>query len=128
MQTPKNRWLLLGLLLACIVGVVLIVLVLLPRPGVTKENFDRIQNGMTRAEVEAIFGREPSGVELGEFGLGMWETADGREWSRLRFDRNDRVFAKRWTRDRRTILEKFLDLLSLREERPRRPVISIPSE
>jgi hypothetical protein len=53
----KNRWLLLGLLLASIVGVVLLVLALLPpSPGVTKVNFDRIEVGMTRAEVEVILG------------------------------------------------------------------------
>ncbi len=52
-----NRWLLLGLLIACIVGVALVVLAWLPRPGVNKENFDRIEIGMTRVEVEAIFRR-----------------------------------------------------------------------
>jgi hypothetical protein len=31
---------------------------LLPKPGVTKENFDRIKVGMTYKEVSAIFGEE----------------------------------------------------------------------
>jgi hypothetical protein len=30
-----------------------------PRPGVTKANFDRIQEGMTLAEVQELFGRPP---------------------------------------------------------------------
>jgi hypothetical protein len=30
-----------------------------PRPGVTKANFDRIKDGMTKDEITAIFGREP---------------------------------------------------------------------
>jgi hypothetical protein len=30
-----------------------------PRPGITRENFDRIQKGMTRAEVEEILGGPP---------------------------------------------------------------------
>ena len=54
----KYRWLLFGLslLMAACVVVVALALLLPPQSGVTKENFDRIQIGMTRAEVEQIFG------------------------------------------------------------------------
>jgi hypothetical protein len=52
----KKRLILIALPLA-VVAVTLGVLVMLPpRPGVTKTNCDRIQVGMTRAEVEEIFG------------------------------------------------------------------------
>jgi hypothetical protein len=53
----KNRgYLIFAAVLAALV-VVLGFFTLLPaQPGVTKANFDRIEKGMTRAEVEAIFG------------------------------------------------------------------------
>jgi hypothetical protein len=47
--------------LPLIIAVIFGVLAMLPpdtRPGVTKANFDRIEKGMTLAEVEEIFGRE----------------------------------------------------------------------
>jgi hypothetical protein len=41
--------------------VIIGVLAMLPaRPGVTKGNFDRIENGMTLAEVDKIFGKPGS--------------------------------------------------------------------
>ena len=50
----RKRWLLAAGTMAGLVGVVLVVLVMLPpddRPGVTKANFDRIKDGMTKPEV-----------------------------------------------------------------------------
>src|SRR5262249_19271418 len=41
-------------------------LLLVPRPGVDRDHFERIQEGMTQAEVEAILGAERRG-RLGEF-------------------------------------------------------------
>jgi hypothetical protein len=35
-----------------------VLTILPPRPGVTKANFDRIEVGMTKAQVEGIFGAE----------------------------------------------------------------------
>src|SRR5271155_206271 len=105
----KIRWLLLGLLLACIAGVVLVVLALLPPPpGVTKENFDRIENGMTRAEVEAIFGDE-TGLRKGP--AAMWESDDTDDIAVVGFDDDGHVRAKNWVGlpDERTPFEKLLD-------------------
>jgi len=49
-----------------IAAVVLGVLSILPpRPGVTKATFDRIEDGMTRTEVEQIFGPERELVVVG---------------------------------------------------------------
>ena len=53
----KKRLLLIVGGMAAFVGLTLGVLALLPpKPGVTKENYDRIEVGMTRGEVEQIFG------------------------------------------------------------------------
>ena len=53
----RKRLLLAAGTMVGLVGVVLIVMAMLPRgPGVTKENFDRIEAGMTTAQVEELFG------------------------------------------------------------------------
>jgi hypothetical protein len=61
--SPLNR----RTLFALAIGLTLIgvgEIVLLSRPSrVTRENFQRIQPGMKRAEVEAIFSRPPDGFD-----------------------------------------------------------------
>jgi hypothetical protein len=53
----KKRWIVLAGMLAACVGLTLAVLALLPAgPGVTPANIERIENGMTQAEVEEILG------------------------------------------------------------------------
>lgn len=88
MRSRKLRWVLAGLTLALLaVG----TFVLWPQPivaGLTQENFDRIQLGMTRPEVEALLGKPsmfdgggllvepPSGilpVTHPDWGLLMWD-------------------------------------------------------
>jgi hypothetical protein len=54
----KKRLLLIASLPLTIAVILGILAMLPPSPGVTKANFDRIEKGMTRAEVEEIFGRE----------------------------------------------------------------------
>lgn len=131
----KNRWLLFGLLLACVVGVALGVLALLPRPGVTRENFDRIEVGMSRADVEAIFGGPANGVSwwadldrdvVADADKAGWEDADGFNSATIVFDEHDRVVSMRWIAvpDARTTFEKLLDHLPWRE-RQRRDAISV---
>jgi hypothetical protein len=44
---------------ACACFVLGALTMLPPRPGVTKGNFDRIKHGMTKAEVESLFGPPP---------------------------------------------------------------------
>jgi hypothetical protein len=55
MRVPSRRtfWLSAALLLAVVVGV---AWVLVPRSRITQKNFDRIQEGMSKAEVYAILG------------------------------------------------------------------------
>jgi hypothetical protein len=123
----KTRWLLLGLLLACLVGVALVVLALLPsRPGITKENFDRIEEGMTRAEVEAIFGgpanRANPWPNLAN-NPNEWEDETSGASAIINFDENNRVSSKQWWPDgpdERTVWQKMLDRLPWREKPPRR--------
>src|SRR5690242_17913612 len=56
-MSPKRRILFSAGFLAACVCATLAVLALLPEPGVTKANFDRIEIGMTQAVAEGIFGR-----------------------------------------------------------------------
>jgi hypothetical protein len=56
MTMTKKRLLLIAALPLAIVVTFGVVAMLPPRPGVTKGNFDRIQNGMTLGEAEEIFG------------------------------------------------------------------------
>lgn len=120
-----NRWLVFGATLACVVGVALVVLELLPRTAVTRENFDRVEVGMTRAEVEAIFDGSavrqhpwPSFLPPDD----VWEDAHSDGSALVAFDENDRVTAKRWLQraDERTPFEKLLDRLPWRAKRAER--------
>lgn len=116
----KRRWLWLGLLVAAIAGVVLTVLALLPpRPGITKENFDRIEEGMTRPEVEAILGG-PANVDLMWF-PDEWENRATGDLAIIRFDQESRVSSKQWDGwpDDRTVWQNLLDHIPGREPPPR---------
>jgi hypothetical protein len=67
----KRRWIVAALLAACaaLPMVVLVILLLLPGGNVNQANFDRIENGMTLIEVEAILGRTHESVGSQHF----WE-------------------------------------------------------
>jgi hypothetical protein len=111
--------------IAALVGVTLGVLALLPaRPGVTRENFDRIEIGMTRAEVEAILGPPTdffTGWPFPEPNEPIWEN-DRADEGQIQFDEDSRVKAKDWHEmpDDRGVFERLMDLLPWRE-RPVRP-------
>jgi SmpA / OmlA family len=62
----KKKWLLVGIAALVVGGGVAVAIPALqpPGPGVTKANFDRIQDGMTRDEVEGILG-EPVSSSIG---------------------------------------------------------------
>ena len=94
-KTRKIVW----LIVAVCVCVTLAFIATVPNPGVTKENFDRIEIGMTRAEVEEIFGGKgpPSGgindgVKTGE----RWDSEEGKESAFIVFSDNDIVVEKEW--------------------------------
>ena len=71
----KGRLLLIGLFPLAVVVALGVIAMLPPSPGVTKANFDRIEMGMTKAQVEEIFGEK--GVEI-DLGYTVWESHDGR--------------------------------------------------
>jgi len=61
----KRRWIVAGGILAGATTLWFLLFVAFPpRPGVTKANFDRIEKGMTRADVEELFGKPASGSYL----------------------------------------------------------------
>jgi hypothetical protein len=79
------------------IAVTLGILAMLPlRPGVTKANFDRIEKGMTLAEVEEIFGTKgemPITIS-GRRTVYEWKASDG-SWAILVFG-NDRLLGSGW--------------------------------
>ena len=123
----KKKRLLLFATLPLAVAVIFGVLAMLPpRPGITKASFDRIEIGMTLAEVEEIFGGK------GRKGIGI-ETIDATgkvvapslygmtyEWmddtkslnAEIEFVENC-VFDKTWTSFNETILDKIRRWLHL---------------
>jgi hypothetical protein len=99
----KKRWLLVATCLASLIGLPIVVTALLPpAPGVTQANFDRIEDGMTTAEVEAILGA-PSKHKLptpapGEMKIGhsrrLWGGGNGQPAVIVVFTEDERVFEK----------------------------------
>ena len=81
-----------------------------PRPGVTKANFDRIEKGMTKAQVEEIFGRE--GVPLWTPRALLWASDDGSEVE-VDFGVVGCVQTKIWVGSNETILDKIRRWLHL---------------
>jgi hypothetical protein len=65
-----------------------------PRKGVTRANYDRIQEGMSLAEVEDILGRGKEGASAGNLRVFTWKGgAIGLRVISISFE-NDRVVAK----------------------------------
>ena len=107
----KKRLLLLAavpLIIAVTVGV---LAMLPPSPGVTKANFDRIEKGTTKAEVEMIFGGEGKFWD-GQVGGVCWIANDGSV-AVVDFVA-DYVAKKHWHDSNETILDKFRRWLHLR--------------
>ncbi len=100
----KKRLIVMAGMLALSVGVTLLVLWLLQaRPAVTEANFDRIEIGMTRTEVEDFIGPDNGNrfimVDItGRMPVGQVEEAwggnDGTVW--LIFDEQKGVVSKEW--------------------------------
>jgi hypothetical protein len=91
------------------IAVTLGVLAMLPsRSKVTKANYDRIQEGMTKAEVEEIFG--PQG-RLIHGRCSYWGAGDG-SGMKIWFE-NDCVIDMQWIDSNETFLDKFRRWLHL---------------
>ena len=95
------------------VAVTLGVLAMLPpSPGVTKANFDRIEIGMTRAEVEEIFGRK--GVDNRERDRAVWFSgANDVVTDTVVWFKEDCVVGKVWHDSNETITDKIRRWLHL---------------
>ncbi len=111
----KKRFLLIAAVPLAI-AVTLGVLALLPaRPTVTKANFDRIDTGMTLAEVEQILGKKGE-LALNETQnqdrLTVWAADDGSKAYICSSD--DCVTIALWNSSNETLLEKIRRWLHLR--------------
>jgi hypothetical protein len=122
-MTTKKRLLLLAVLPLTIV-VMLGILAMLPaRPGVTKANFDRIQVGMTKAEVEQIFDGEAGKQLLTTAVAGLpdmpvekkayWWGDEERSVAVVIFE-NDVVIRKEWGESDETVMQRICRWLHLR--------------
>ena len=96
--------------LPLLIAVALGVLATLPRSHVTKANFDRIQEGMTKAEVEQIFGEK--GKWDAETDRLVWQADDGT-WACVWFI-DGCVTQTNWLNPNETLLEKIRRWLHLR--------------
>lgn len=95
----KKRWLLAAIGLASLIGLPILVIALLPnRPGVTRANFHRIAIGMTKPDVENIFGGEPAKRMPRHLRgkLFVWFNDDGRRAAEIFFDEQGQVSDKEW--------------------------------
>jgi hypothetical protein len=121
----KKRWIVLaGMLAACVCLTLAVLAMLPPRPGVTRANFERIQDGMTRAEVEKMLGGQgPDSPLLGPLDMNMktsgpvtellWVHPDRTTFVAVDFDGDNRVVRKYWEESPPTFLEKLKRLLRL---------------
>src|SRR5689334_17164851 len=95
-MTRKRCYLITVAILATCVCITLGVLAMLPRPCVTKEHFDRIEKGMTKAEVEEILGHAfHEGVSFGAGGEMLWLQGDDDSVAEIIL-MDDCVSEKRW--------------------------------
>jgi hypothetical protein len=115
----KKRRLILIASLSLAIAMFLGVLAMLPeRPGVTKANFDRIQDGMTPDEVKENFGgreRDSAYVDMDGFEIsstGQNWIVDDHSHVNIRFIQG-RVVEKRWVVQDETLLMKIRRWLHL---------------
>jgi hypothetical protein len=113
----KKKWWPIGLATLAICGGIAVAIPALqpPGPGVTKANFDRVEDGMSREDVEAILGEDS---ELFLINAGpthatrTWTGADGST-ACISFYILQGVRSKRWTESTETIPDKLRRWLPL---------------
>ncbi|MSU78322.1 MAG: hypothetical protein EXS16_09515 [Gemmataceae bacterium] len=94
------------------------LLSLLPHPDVTKSNFDRIKTGMTRMEVEEVFGEKGTNVfDTARVQFVTWEANDGSR-AEIEFV-DDGAIPKRWVDNGETFLDRIRRWLGLGAARPK---------
>jgi hypothetical protein len=111
----KRRYLILAVGFVAFVGLLLGVLAVVPSmANVMDARYERIQLGMTRAEVEAI---------IGPLDRAIWTSNGNIVSATIEFNNKNRVV--RWykisMRDDRTTLEKLVDLMPWNKVRSRLP-------
>jgi hypothetical protein len=111
MTKTKKRLLLLASLPLTIAVTIGVLAMLPPRPVITKGNFDRIQEGMTKAQVEEIFGREGFISNYSGTDHRIW-VADDRSQAVIFFS-DDGVTDKDWEDSNETFLDKIRRVLHL---------------
>ncbi len=104
---PKRRLLLLAALTLAVIAAP-VAWELRDHPGVTKANFDRIQKGMTPAEVSQLLGGPPGDVLIHTC---WWSNDDGSEVV-IHFSQHA-VRNKTWNPSAETIADKFRRWLHL---------------
>jgi hypothetical protein len=117
----KNYLLSAGLPALCVCITLGVLALLPPRPGITKANFDRIEVGMTVAEVDKLLG-PPSTQGLRQEPLNwrplplqdakrciVWGDEEGLAW--IGFDTDGQVVSLTWDDFGQTYRQRFLRLL-----------------
>ena len=84
---------------------------MLPRSGITKANFDRIEDAMTAAQVEEIFGEKGQTERWDGAGWFSWTAPDGSGALVIFFE--DRVSQKWWNDSQETFLKRIRRWLHL---------------
>ena len=116
----KKRLLLIASVPLVIVMMLGVLALLLPSPGVSKANFDRIEKGMTSAQVEQILGGEAKTIEPWFGGIrdnpgakvAVWKADDESKAGIVLM--NSCVFDKEWRDSTETFLDKIRRWLHLR--------------
>jgi len=117
----KKRHVIAAALLALCIGVALGTFALLPpRPGVTKANFDRIEIGMTEAQLEALLGRKSAqSIDVEKIMRALYRDSKERHfiWTGvygtavIRIDEDERVVAPQWQDRGPTLFQRLRSLL-----------------
>jgi outer membrane protein assembly factor BamE (lipoprotein component of BamABCDE complex) len=109
----KKRWITLaGILAACVCLTLAVLAMLPPHPGVTLANIERIEDGMTLAEVEKILGGPAEYSFNQRRKILGWTNHNSQASVTLYFDGDDRVIEKR-SGPAETFLQKLYRLLRL---------------
>jgi hypothetical protein len=110
----KKRWIVVaGILAACVCLTLGVLAMLPPRPGVTPANIERIEDGMTLAEVEKILGGPgPDFISGRAAKILAWNNPHYGTWVHVVFDCDNRVIGKVWESPE-TFLQRVQRLLHL---------------
>ena len=109
-MATKKRLLLIASLPLSIVVIIGVLAMLPPRSGVTRDNFDKIEKGMTLADVTEIFGEKS--ITVVTFGNaanpGALESWQGPHGTIVEvYLSNDKVYEMRWMHSTGNVFDKI---------------------